>query len=145
MYIVVLIYISCRILFAKSLYKLHFLCYNIIIQVLSGYPARFQNKEVQNMENVKQKKIGLVLSGGGAKGAYEVGVWAALEQLGLTGSIDGIIGSSVGALNAVLFALGDLAFARDGVDARRDDLAAPALFDFDDADAAASPMVGERI
>ena len=49
------------------------------------------------------KKIGLVLSGGGAKGAYEAGVWAGLEQIGLTPSIDGIIGASVGALNAVLF------------------------------------------
>lgn len=53
--------------------------------------------------NPAKKKIGLVLSGGGAKGAYEAGVWAALEQLGLTGYIDGIIGTSVGALNAVLF------------------------------------------
>ncbi len=113
MYIVVLVYVSCRILFGKSLYKLHFLCYNRIMQWLSGYPARFQNKEVQNMENVKQKKIGLVLSGGGAKGAYEVGVWAALEQLGLTCGIDGIIGSSVGALNAVLFDTCDLQTAKD--------------------------------
>lgn len=48
------------------------------------------------------KKIGLVLSGGGAKGAYEIGVWRALEVLGVTDLIDGIIGTSVGALNAVL-------------------------------------------
>lgn len=48
------------------------------------------------------KKIGLVLSGGGAKGAYEIGVWRALEALGVTDLIDGIIGTSVGALNAVL-------------------------------------------
>lgn len=51
---------------------------------------------------MKQKKIGLVLSGGGAKGAYEIGVWRALEDLKVTDQIDGIIGSSVGALNAVL-------------------------------------------
>ena len=48
------------------------------------------------------KKIGLVLSGGGAKGAYEIGVWRALEVLEVTDLIDGIIGTSVGALNAVL-------------------------------------------
>ena len=48
------------------------------------------------------KKIGLVLSGGGAKGAYEIGVWRALEVLGVTDLIDGMIGTSVGALNAVL-------------------------------------------
>ena len=48
------------------------------------------------------KQIGLVLSGGGAKGAYEVGVWAALQEMGILNKIDGIIGTSVGALNAVL-------------------------------------------
>lgn len=50
-----------------------------------------------------EKKIGLVLSGGGAKGAYEVGVWKALDRLGILPYIDGIYGTSVGALNAVLF------------------------------------------
>lgn len=65
------------------------------------------------MRSEAQKKIGLVLSGGGAKGAYEAGVWAGLNQLGLTGSIDGIIGSSVGALNAVLFDTCDLETAKD--------------------------------
>ena len=29
-------------------------------------------------------KIGLVLAGGGGKGAYELGVWKALKQLKLT-------------------------------------------------------------
>ena len=58
-------------------------------------------------------KIGLVLSGGGAKGAYEAGVWAGLQKLGVTDSIDGIIGSSVGALNAVLFDTCDLERAED--------------------------------
>jgi len=50
-----------------------------------------------------ERKIGLVLSGGGAKGAYEVGVWKALEQIGIVPYIDGIYGTSVGALNAALF------------------------------------------
>lgn len=48
------------------------------------------------------EKIGLVLSGGGAKGAYEIGVWKALEKMGVTERIDKIVGTSVGALNAVL-------------------------------------------
>ena len=65
------------------------------------------------MKGGNQKKIGLVLSGGGAKGAYEAGVWAGLEQLGITGSIDGIMGASVGALNAVLFDTCDLETAKD--------------------------------
>ena len=48
--------------------------------------------------------IGLVFAGGGARGAYEVGVWQALCELGLTNRIQVISGTSVGALNAALFA-----------------------------------------
>ncbi|MDE6672059.1 MAG: patatin-like phospholipase family protein [Ruminococcus sp.] len=47
-------------------------------------------------------KIGLVLSGGGAKGAYEVGVYKALSDMGVLPYIDTIAGTSVGALNATL-------------------------------------------
>ncbi len=51
-------------------------------------------------------KRGLVLCGGGAKGAYQIGVWRALRELGLD-RFDAISGASVGALNAVLWAAGD--------------------------------------
>ena len=51
--------------------------------------------------------FGLVLSGGGAKGAYEVGVWKALGEYGITDDITVISGTSVGALNAALFACSD--------------------------------------
>lgn len=51
----------------------------------------------------EEKNIGLCLSGGGAKGAYEVGVWKALDELGLTKRIKAISGTSVGGLNAALF------------------------------------------
>ncbi|MBR2284200.1 MAG: patatin-like phospholipase family protein [Ruminococcus sp.] len=47
--------------------------------------------------------IGLVLSGGGAKGGYEAGVYKALEEMGITASLTAFSGTSVGALNAVLF------------------------------------------
>lgn len=47
-------------------------------------------------------RIGLVLSGGGAKGAYEIGVYKALSAMGADAYIDTIAGTSVGALNAVL-------------------------------------------
>ena len=49
------------------------------------------------------RDIGLVLSGGGAKGAYEVGVWKAICEAGLDGRIGAMSGSSVGSLCAVLF------------------------------------------
>ena len=48
-------------------------------------------------------KIGLVLGGGGAKGAYQVGVWQALAQYGVT-QFQYISGTSVGGLNALLVA-----------------------------------------
>ena len=52
----------------------------------------------------KSAPLGLVLSGGGAKGAYEVGVWQALEEAGIASNITAISGTSVGAINAALFA-----------------------------------------
>lgn len=45
---------------------------------------------------------GLVLSGGGAKGAYEIGVYKALCEMGAVDGISAVSGTSVGALNAVL-------------------------------------------
>jgi len=45
-------------------------------------------------------KTAVVLSGGGAKGAYQIGVWKALRKLGI--NYDIVTGTSVGALNGVL-------------------------------------------
>ena len=50
-------------------------------------------------------KIGLVLSGGGAKGAYEVGVVRSLADLGIT--IDAISAASIGSLNGAIIAGSD--------------------------------------
>lgn len=49
---------------------------------------------------------GLVLSGGGAKGAYEIGVWKALLDLDF--ELGGVYGTSVGAINSAAVAQGDL-------------------------------------
>ena len=51
-------------------------------------------------------KYGLVLSGGGGKGAYELGVWKALVEMKLDKYIEVISGTSIGAFNAALFAQG---------------------------------------
>ena len=53
------------------------------------------------------KKIGLVFSGGGGKGAYEIGVWKALKEFGIEKYISCVSGTSVGALNSALFIQGD--------------------------------------
>lgn len=47
-------------------------------------------------------RVGLVLSGGGAKGAYHVGVLKALVEYGA--SVDMLAGASIGALNAAVLA-----------------------------------------
>ena len=57
------------------------------------------------------KRIGLVLAGGGGKGAYHIGVWKALKEFGIEQSIGAVAGTSVGALNAALFAQGDYKIA----------------------------------
>ncbi len=49
------------------------------------------------------KGIGLVFSGGGGKGAYEIGVWKYMHEQGLDRYVKAVSGTSVGALNAALF------------------------------------------
>ena len=56
-------------------------------------------------------KIGLVLPGGGARGAYQVGVWKAMAEEGITSKIAVVSGVSVGAINAALFAVKDTKIA----------------------------------
>ena len=54
---------------------------------------------------------GIVFSGGGGKGAYQIGVWKALKEYGLDQSFDLAVGTSVGALNAAIFTQGDYEIA----------------------------------
>ena len=58
-----------------------------------------------------EHKIGLVFDGGGGKGAYQIGVWKALREVGLDKYVTAVSGSSVGGLNAALFVKGDFAEA----------------------------------
>ena len=52
-------------------------------------------------------KIGLVLSGGGGKGTYEIGVLQYLMESGIVHNICAVSGTSVGALNATIFSCGN--------------------------------------
>lgn len=49
------------------------------------------------------KTYAVVLEGGGARGAYQVGVWKALEEAGIR--YNAVAGSSVGALNGAMMAM----------------------------------------
>ncbi|MGV8145419.1 MAG: patatin-like phospholipase family protein [Alkaliphilus sp.] len=49
--------------------------------------------------------IGLTLSGGGARGAYQIGAWKAFRELNI--EFQGVTGTSVGALNGILVAQND--------------------------------------
>lgn len=52
--------------------------------------------------------VGLVLSGGGGKGAYQIGVLKVLKENGLLEDVSAISGVSIGAVNAMLYAMDDI-------------------------------------
>ena len=52
------------------------------------------------------KEYGLVLDGGGARGAYQIGAWKALSEVGV--KVNAVAGTSVGALNGALICMGDV-------------------------------------
>ena len=52
------------------------------------------------------REYGLVLEGGGAKGAYQIGAWKALKETGV--KIKGVAGTSVGDLYGALICMYDL-------------------------------------
>lgn len=56
----------------------------------------------------ENKGVGLVLAGGGGKGAYQLGVLKVLEEQGLLKDVTAISGASIGAVNAMLYAMGDI-------------------------------------
>ena len=59
----------------------------------------------------KDRVYALALEGGGAKGAYEIGFWQALQEAGI--EFNAVSGTSVGALNGAMMALGDLEKAKE--------------------------------
>ena len=59
----------------------------------------------QSLAPTPAKKLALVLGGGGSKGAYRVGAYRALRELGLSFSL--VTGVSIGALNGAMIVQGD--------------------------------------
>jgi len=62
------------------------------------------NDSISNNTNFTGKKVGVVLSGGGAKGVAHVGVLRMIEEAGV--KVDYIGGTSMGAIVAGLYAIG---------------------------------------
>lgn len=58
-------------------------------------------------------KVGLVLAGGGARGAYQIGVLKALDELNISKYIKVVSGTSIGALNSILFINGNMQYAEE--------------------------------
>lgn len=70
---------------------------------------------------------GIALEGGGAKGAYHIGAYKALEELGI--EIGAITGASIGALNGALLTQGNFEVAYD---LWQNQLKISTLFDLDE-------------
>ncbi len=64
------------------------------------------DNKLENEKNGNKEMIGLVLSGGGGKGAYQAGVLKALTEAGVLNDVTAISGASIGAVNAVIYAMG---------------------------------------
>ncbi|HAE42070.1 MAG TPA: hypothetical protein DCG34_04025 [Clostridiales bacterium] len=59
----------------------------------------------------KDKKYGLVLTGGGTKGCYQIGAWKAFNELNI--NICAVAGTSIGAINGAFFTQNDFDLAYD--------------------------------
>lgn len=61
---------------------------------------------MENKSNQEEREYGVVLAGGGTKGAYQVGAWKALKELGI--KVKCVVGASIGSLNGALFLQDDM-------------------------------------
>ncbi len=68
----------------------------------SGLPASPLEARTEPLSPSISGQITLVFQGGGALGAYQVGVYQALHEAGI--EPDWVIGTSIGAINAALIA-----------------------------------------
>ena len=63
------------------------------------------------MINSNKKEYGLVFAGGGTKGAYQVGVTKALNELNI--NVKAVAGASIGAINGALFVQNNVAIMEE--------------------------------
>jgi NTE family protein len=82
----------------------------LIVFVIFNLTFAFAQKEIESQKDIK---VGLVLSGGGAKGFAHIGVLKILEEAGVR--IDYIGGTSMGAIIGGLYASGYNAYQLDSI------------------------------
>ncbi len=66
--------------------------------------AEPQRRGSRDADSLRPRTVGVVMSGGGAKGLYHIGVLEALEENGIP--IDYIAGTSMGSITAAMYAAG---------------------------------------
>ncbi|MGP1515605.1 MAG: patatin-like phospholipase family protein [Bacteroidales bacterium] len=84
--------------------KCFFLCVAIVFVMIECVYSQAVFEVVPTQDTNKRKTVGLVLSGGGAKGLAHIGVLKAFEQYGIP--IDFIAGTSMGGIIGGLYASG---------------------------------------
>lgn len=62
---------------------------------------------ISEMKAANTLEYGIVFEGGGARGAFQIGVWKWLKENGFAERFTAVSGASVGALNTLLFIQGD--------------------------------------
>ncbi|MBI2810614.1 MAG: patatin-like phospholipase family protein [Candidatus Melainabacteria bacterium] len=92
----------------------------------------------ETLKEIERPKRALVLSGGGARGAYEVGVLKALKEQGV--EYDLAFGTSIGGINAAFYAQGKI----DRVEELWNSLKATDIFRFPNIEQIRSILKGSR-
>lgn len=100
----------------ENFFRQHF-TKGILLPVSLGIPTanwlieQGYKRTAAGFQKIFDYQTALVLGGGGAKGAYQIGVWQALKSEGI--AFDWITGTSVGALNGALILMDDVDIARE--------------------------------
>jgi NTE family protein len=85
--------------------KLYYVVISLFFSFVASSQTNLSSVEIQeDTAKMKLGKVGLVLSGGGARGAAHIGVIKALEENNIP--IDYITGTSIGAIVGSLYAIG---------------------------------------
>ncbi|MBP4139713.1 patatin-like phospholipase family protein [Flavobacterium sp. P7388] len=93
-----------KISYFQTLFSLSICNLGLILFYVIFFNSQKTFSQEVKQDTVKRKKIGLVLSGGGAKGFAHIGVLKVLEEAGI--KIDFIGGTSMGAIIGGLYASG---------------------------------------